>query len=182
MLQRLLIILMCVLGAVLYGIVHDHITVRICLEYFNPGHPPIFGGTSNPELLAFGWGVIATWWVGFLLGVPLSLCCTEGRLPRITPRQLLNPLALTLGTLALLAALSGTVAYFAAKHGYYLYDDEHPGEGWPEPLAIRFATDHMTHLASYLFGGILGIALCVWALIHRFRMATARRRQPTPAA
>jgi len=32
--QSIKIILTCVVAAILYGIVHDQITARICVEYF----------------------------------------------------------------------------------------------------------------------------------------------------
>ncbi len=66
------IVLMCVVAAVAYGIVHDQVTARVCVEYFTVGHPPIFG-TNDPTLLGIGWGILATWWVGILLGVPLAI-------------------------------------------------------------------------------------------------------------
>jgi hypothetical protein len=66
------IILLCIVAAVIYGVVHDQITARICVEYFTIGHPPVFG-TDDPTLLGLGWGVIATWWVGLILGFPLAL-------------------------------------------------------------------------------------------------------------
>ena len=56
------IILRSVLAAAGYGIIHDQITARICLEYFTIGHTPVFA-TTSPTLLALGWGVIATWWL-----------------------------------------------------------------------------------------------------------------------
>ena len=58
---------MCIVAAVLYGIIHDQVTARVCVEYFTIGHPPIFG-TDNPTLLRIGWGIVATWWVGLLFG------------------------------------------------------------------------------------------------------------------
>lgn len=48
--QSLKIIAMCVLLCVLYGVLHDQITARICVEYFTIGHPPI-SPTSDPTLL-----------------------------------------------------------------------------------------------------------------------------------
>ena len=54
------IILGCVVASVIYGVIHDQITARICVEYFTIGHPPVFG-TDSPTLLGLGWGVIATW-------------------------------------------------------------------------------------------------------------------------
>ena len=172
MLQRFQIIFLCTLGACLYGIIHDQITVRICLEYFvKPVHPPIFGGTHNPTLLALGWGVIATWWVGFFLGLALALCATEGRAPKLPPSQLLKPLALTLALLATLAALSGLAGYLAASRGLFL--DQNLSDFPPEE-AIPFATTQTTHLASYTFGALLGLALCTHTLLRRRRMATTQ--------
>ena len=47
--QRLQIVLLGTGAAVLYGVVHDQVTVRICLEYFTRAHPAIFP-TSSPVL------------------------------------------------------------------------------------------------------------------------------------
>lgn len=78
--QSLSIVLMCVATAVGYGIAHDQVTARICIEYFTVGHPPVFG-TDDPTLLGIGWSIIATWWVGLLLGVPPANFCTGPRRP-----------------------------------------------------------------------------------------------------
>jgi hypothetical protein len=53
----LLIIILCIASAVVYGIVHDQITARICVEYFTIGHPPVFA-TESPTLLGLGWGAV----------------------------------------------------------------------------------------------------------------------------
>ena len=44
---------------------------------FTIGHPPVFA-TDDPTLLGLGWGVIASWWVGLLLGIPLALVARAG--------------------------------------------------------------------------------------------------------
>jgi hypothetical protein len=41
------VILVCICSAMIYGIVHDQITARICVEYFTIGHPPVFD-TDSP--------------------------------------------------------------------------------------------------------------------------------------
>jgi hypothetical protein len=56
MTEHLKIILACVAAAIIYGILHDQITARVCVEYFTIFHPPVFA-TQSPTLLAFGWGV-----------------------------------------------------------------------------------------------------------------------------
>ena len=49
------IVLLCIAAAVVYGILHDQVTARVCVEYFTIGHPPVFN-TDSPTLLALGWG------------------------------------------------------------------------------------------------------------------------------
>jgi hypothetical protein len=54
--QSLAIVGLCGLSAVTYGIVHDQITARVCVEYFTIGHPPVFD-TNSPTLLGLGWAL-----------------------------------------------------------------------------------------------------------------------------
>ena len=54
------IVVLGVVAAVCYGVLHDQVTARVCVEYFTIGHPPLFN-TDSPTLLAFGWGVVGTW-------------------------------------------------------------------------------------------------------------------------
>ena len=75
----------CIIAAVLYGIIHDQFTARICIEYFTIFHPPILH-TQSPTLLAIGWGILATWWVGVFFAVPMILSAPSG-----TPRRVLLP-------------------------------------------------------------------------------------------
>ena len=57
--QVLAILALSILAAIVYGVLLDPVTARVCLEYFTIRHPPIFG-TDSPTLLALGWGVVAT--------------------------------------------------------------------------------------------------------------------------
>jgi hypothetical protein len=92
MLEHLKIILICVAAAIAFGVVHDQVTARVCLEYFTVFHPPVFA-TQSPTALAFGWGVIATWWVGLFLGLLLTLAARAGSRPKQTASQQLRPIA-----------------------------------------------------------------------------------------
>ena len=57
--------LVAIVATVTYGIAHDLVTTRVSLEYFTIAPTGIFE-TQSPILLAFGWGVVATWWAGGL--------------------------------------------------------------------------------------------------------------------
>jgi hypothetical protein len=82
----------CVVAAILYGIVHDQFTARICIEYFTIFHPPIFH-TQSPTLLGIGWGIVATWWVGVFFGVPMILAARAGSRRAFRASELLPSIA-----------------------------------------------------------------------------------------
>jgi hypothetical protein len=50
------IIIQSTLCAMIYGIVHDLVSVTMWHPHLSVYHPPIFGGTKNLLLLALGWG------------------------------------------------------------------------------------------------------------------------------
>jgi hypothetical protein len=167
--EMLKIVALCVAASVLYGILHDQVTARICVEYFTIGHPPVFN-TESPTLLAFGWGVIATWWVGVLLGVPTALVAQLGPWPPITARTLVKPVALLMLVSACLAFGSGLLAYRSARQDSL--------QLW-EPLASRvpaenhaaFLADAAAHSISYSAGAIGGGMIMIWTLLRRLRMS-----------
>ena len=93
--QSARILLLCIGAAVLYGIVHDQITARVCLEYFTVAHPHLVD-TRSTTVLALCWGVAATWWVGVLLGIPLAITCRAGSPPRVSAGELVRPVGILL--------------------------------------------------------------------------------------
>jgi hypothetical protein len=149
-----------VAAAVTYGIVQDQITARVCVEYFTIGHPPVFR-TQDPTALALGWGVLATWWVGVLLGVPLVAVARWGSRPKLTARDLVRPLAVLMACVGLVALLAGVVGYGATRAGWV----------WlPGPLARRmppaghagFLADACAHSAAYAAGFLGGTIVWTW--------------------
>ncbi|HEY4328420.1 MAG TPA: hypothetical protein VGN88_01690 [Phycisphaerae bacterium] len=164
--QLILIVVLSIYSAIFYGIIHDQITARICVEYFTLGHPPIFH-TDDPTLLALGWGVIATWWVGAILGIPLSLAARVGNLPKRTAVSMIKPIGILLLAMALCAALAGTAAYFNYRNVPLPVIDP-MAEGIPRDKQLGFMVDLWTHLASYGSGFLGGCVLIVWTLIIRF--------------
>ena len=165
MIESLKIALLCVAAAILYGIIHDQFTARICVEYFTVFHPPVFG-TQSPTLLGMGWGVIATWWVGAFLGVMLAVAARAGSRPKRTASDLLRPIGILLLTMAACAALSGFLGFVLAENGFVF------PPGWvatrlPATAHSRFMADWWAHSASYLSGFLGGIAVCI--MIYRKR-------------
>jgi hypothetical protein len=170
------IIGLCILAAVGYGIVHDQVTARVCVEYFTIGHPPVFH-TESPTLLGLGWGIIATWWVGLMLGIPLALAAQMGTRPRRDARSLVRPIGWLLAVMAVSATIAGLVGYSLALSGK-IWLTEPLATRIPVERHARFLADLWTHLASYgvgFFGGLVVIAL-VWR--SRGRMVAAPVSSP----
>jgi hypothetical protein len=157
------IIGMTVAAAAAYGIVHDQITARVCLEYFTVGHPPIFP-TTSPTLLALGWGVLATWWVALPLGVLLALAARLGSRPRVSARELRRPILVLLGVMAVCAVLSGVLGAVLAHVGLVTLTP-YLAENVPASRHTAFLADLWAHSASYVAGMVGGIVL----VVHTYR-------------
>jgi len=164
--QFLKIVALCVVAAIGYGIIHDQITARVCVEYFTVFHPPIFGGTQSPTLLAFGWGVIATWWVGVILGIPLAIIARAGPWPGLRASDLFSMIRSLLIVMAACAFIAGIAGYFFGVVPQFvetlLAPERHR----------RFLADWWAHNASYASGFVGGIVL--WILAYRKRLKVAR--------
>jgi hypothetical protein len=161
------IVALCVAASVSYGIVHDQITARICVEYFTIAHPRLVG-TEDPTTLGLLWGVLATWWVGLGLRVLLAAAARYGQRPARTARSLTRVVAMLLVATAALSGIAGATAWALA------------GSGWLvlfEPWATRIAPERQqaflavaaAHSMSYLAGG-LGGAVQIWR-VWRSRQA-----------
>lgn len=160
--QSAKIILLCIAAAVIYGIVHDQITVRVCVEYFTIGHPDIFG-TDSPTLLAFGWGIVATWWAGVLIGFPLAFTSRLGSYPKRSAGSLVVPILKLLGVMACCAAVAGLIGFGLATLGnVWLVGPL--AELVPREKHRYFLADLWAHNASYLsgFSGGIVLAMKVW--------------------
>jgi hypothetical protein len=165
--ESLKIILLSIAAAIVYGILHDQVTARICVEYFTIGHAPIFG-TEDPTLLGIGWGILATWWVGLLLGVPLAAVARAGRLPKRSASSLVRPILALMLVSAVGALLAGLVGWFLASRGVVRLMGP-LAEDVPADKHVPFLIDGFAHTASYAFGFFGG--LVVMALVWRSRLA-----------
>lgn len=176
--QSLGIVVMCVFAAVCYGVVHDQVTARVCVEYFTVGHPPVFG-TSDPTLLGIGWGILATWWVGLLLGIPLAVAARVGSRPRRSVGSLVRPVVWLLFIMAGCSLLAGVVGWGLANRGV-VYLVGSIARELPADRHVPFLADLWAHTASYLVGLIGGIWIVV--LVWRSRGQAAQCERLTPGA
>ena len=180
--SSLAIIGMCILAAVVYGIVHDQITARVCVEYFTIGHPPIFG-TDDPTLLGLGWGVIATWWVGAILGIGLAIAARAGSLPKRSLASLVRPVLMLMGIMAVCALVAGAAGYALARNDL-IFLSEPLAYRVPVDRHARFLADGAAHLASYFVGFVGGIVLMnrVWRSRANHHGMNAARLGSVPGA
>ncbi len=169
--QSIGIVLMCIAAAVCYGIAHDQVTARVCVEYFTVGHPPVFG-TDDPTLLGIGWGIIATWWVGLLLGVPLTIVARAGSRPKRSVSSLFRPLLWLLTVMAVCALVAGIVGWLLASNGAVFLVGPIAHE-LPTERHVPFLADLWAHSASYLVGLVGGIIVMVQVWRSRGQAARA---------
>lgn len=163
------IILLCVVAACVYGILHDMVTAQVCVEYFTIGHRPIFGGVRSPILLALGWGVIATWWVGLPLGIMAALAARVGRSFKLKARQLVRPMGILLAIMGSMALMAGIAGYVLARLDVVRLT------GWtasrvPQDRHWAFIADLWAHLASYASGVLGGLVFCVGIILWRIML------------
>ena len=172
----------CIGAAIAYGIVHDQFTARICLEYFTIGHPPLLS-TQDPTFLGIGWGVVATWWAGLLLGIPMACAARAGKLPSRTVRDLFFPVCMLLLVMAVSAIAAGTVGWLLASRGV-LSLHEPIASAVPNAMHRRFIADLWAHNASYFvgfFGGMVVIGMVLRSRYLDWSRASSRANVPLAA-
>jgi len=156
------------LAFILYGILHDQITARVCIEYFTVGHPPLVP-TTNPTLIAFAWDFVATWWFGLPMGTLIAMSSTLGTWQSLTVRDLLRPGAVLFVVTGIIALIAGIAGYFAAQAKIvYLMPSFY--DLIPAGKESRFIADLWAHTASYAVGGLGSLVLCGWIIYYRRRI------------
>jgi hypothetical protein len=155
----------CVVAAIGYGIGHDLVTVQLCLEYFTIGHPPIFGGTENRVVLALGWGVIATWWVGVILGLPGAFFARVGLKPKLGWREFRKPVLILRSIRAISAGAAGLFsAFVTGPTAEYYFPDQ-----WNTKRNCVVAAS--MHQMSYVVGFVGGVVTWGWIWRRRCNMS-----------
>lgn len=170
--QSLGIIAISVAAAIFYGIVHDQITARVCVEYFTIGHPRMIDSES-PTVLGVFWGIVATWWVGLPLGIGLAGAARAGKKPKLNVWDVVRPIIKLLCFMFIVAAITGFVGFEIAKAGYIRLLEPLASQV-PAEKHIAFLADGCAHIASYASGIIGGIVLWVSTWRRRSRFAEDR--------
>ena len=165
--ESLKIILACIVAAIGYGVIHDQFTARICIEYFTVFHPPVFVSQS-PTLLAIGWGIIATWWVGAVLGLFLAIAARAGARPKLPAKALIHSIGTLLFVMAACAGSFGIAGFVLTQHGI-VSAPESVAYLLSPPARPRFMADWWAHSASYVSGFLGGVVLCILSYRRRRR-------------
>jgi hypothetical protein len=166
------IVALCIVGSVVYGILHDLVTAHVCVEYFSQFHPDVFH-TDSPLLLALGWGVIATWWMGLFLGPIVGGAARAGQLPKLGWRDLVRPLATVFGISYAFAMVGLLVGYFlfpAIPSQLYANVPRLQEVHLPPEREHLFMADLIAHNTSYIVSTLGALGLCVWCIVRRIRL------------
>ncbi len=161
--ETLKIVALSIGACIAYGIAHDSVTARLCVQYFTVGHPRVIASES-PQLLALVWGVLATWWVGAILGVLLSVAARAGAPPKTDARALVAPVLAMMACVGVISIAAGAVGYGQASRGampmWVAVSD------LTDSQKLWFTIDLWAHGAAYLAGFAGGVVLAVstWAL------------------
>jgi hypothetical protein len=152
---------------ILYGILNDQITIRICAEYFTLFHPRIVD-SDNITVIATAWGIVATWWFGLSVGVILALISRFFRANKTDNIRHLMRLGGWLSLFAFcLSLVAGLIGYFLAVNRMIVVSYWFPRI--PQEAASRFLAVLFWHNALYLGAGISGVilALDIWRRRNR---------------
>jgi hypothetical protein len=164
--ESLKIVFLSIAAAVLYGIVHDQITVRVCAEYFTVFHPPLLPVDFPAPLVALAWGVVATWWAGAILGIALALAARGGSRQKLGAGAMLPLIARLLAVMAVFAGVCG-VAGFALANEHMVVPPPWVQSHLTPARFPNFMADWWAHTASYGSAFLGGAVICV--IVYRKR-------------
>ncbi len=176
--QFLGIIAACVLGSVVYGIAHDLVTTRICVEYFTIGHVKIID-SDDPTQLALAWGVRASWWAGLFLGILLSCAARLGKRPQRSFRSLLKPIFGLMIVMGVFAFGAGVVGYMMGSSGNLVISPQMQQQ-LPPAQRVPFQICAFAHSMSYNVAFVGGGMLIAWVWVSRKRLRMVNRPHESP--
>ena len=146
------IILGSIVLASLLGIALDLVTAHVAVEYFTVHHPKVVE-SKEPLVMAFVWGIGASWWFGAIAGLVLAIVNATGPSPR-PPREVLIQVAKACGILWLIFMFILGAFYF----GSGFLPIEHTAKFEANRRIMSVA---VTHMSEYVLGAIVLIVLSI---------------------
>ena len=160
--------------AIIYGVLYDQITTRICLEYYMTGNHPRLINSDSPTLHGLIWGVITTWWVGLGLGIPTALVSQFGSWPSVSAQELFPALLFQFFIIPASSFLIGSSAYLYMRYSGFAPQLNVMGSHLLQSPAVRqkWLTVGIANSAGYLVG--LVNSIIIWCVIihKRYQMSS----------
>jgi hypothetical protein len=110
--------------------------------------------------------VIATWWVGLFLGIPLALVARCGSRAKLSAKQIAPSIFKLLAIMAACALAAGLTGFVLASRGA-IQLPQFIVSNIPADHRVRFMADWWAHSASYLAGFLGGIIVIVRSGLRR---------------
>jgi hypothetical protein len=172
-------------AACIYGIANDQVSARVCPEYFTQGfHRKMIEEnsdgwlkrtlltTKSPTKLGLIWGTIATWWMGGILSIPITLAARFPLgLPKIGVKELVKPTGIALAGMGAASLVAGVKGYIEAQHHKHQLHTIPGTGGVPHAALTRWYADAKAHEVAYTSGTITGLLLTGYTLYKRFTKA-----------
>lgn len=155
--QFLAIVLLSGLSAISYGILHDGISGRICLEYFTVGQSEDFL-PAYPAWFVLSHSIITTSWAGIAFGVALALAARQGSAPKLKAVFFVKPLTGLVFVVAIGAVFGGVVGWVAAIQKWHELTHElelHVPVGKREAYIVVWWANLMSYAGGLVGGGVL---------------------------
>lgn len=174
------VLLISIFFAGLFGIIHDQVTYTICPEYFTRFKFFQFGLANtdndgilpNPRLYVSVVGFLATWWVGFIIGLVLGV---TGLIFK-SYKKMFAGIMKALGIIFCITIFASFAGFLVGT--FYLVKT---GVDWwlPEGLIDKdhFIIVGSIHNFSYL-GGISGLLISMISLIKKARRTKMVQEEP----
>ncbi len=145
----------------LYGVAHDLVTAHTCIEYFSVAHPMVIESLhDDPWACGIIWGILATWWLGLLVGLAAAVILAIRRQAEFSVVDFFKSLVRLLVLNAVVAIGAGGVGFFLGTQGLVRLPEHlrYPltGQKLSPSLTGPFFFDVFAHSSSYLVG--LGLA------------------------
>lgn len=161
------IVLYCTVASVIFGWAHDAVTANVWVDYFTVHHPKLVDSQS-PWVMAFLWGVLATFWVGGFGGLMIACCSFVGALPPPSVEMVQKWIR---NGIVIVFACSMTCLFGC----WFVFERLVPvKEVADREIKIRAVAVALTHQFSYTAATVLILVICANLIRWRFRSATMK--------